>query len=405
MLKKSFNKYKNFIFDVFLNTLAFGIYMFAQQIILLPILAKEIDEGTYATFLIYISMLNLICNSVGSQLGVTRQVNSSYGDNSIVYKKILDFLSIIISIISIVFLIFLKSNLIDIVILTLIVLLTNYRFYIRYIFRIDGDYKRIIFQNFIYLIGIIGGLMLFYIKKIVWMPMLVGEILCLVYDEVQIKKIPIKDQTKVSYKNIIKKFTGYSISTILSNSCSLIDKILISPLLGQFNLIIYSVGTTVSKVLALVTNPINDVILAWISKPNNNSRKIISTVVKLSILFLFLFSIITIPIIYIATKILYSQYLEQIKNIIVILSISGSISFVSSMMKSFVVRYSKSTKLVNVYLIHIFLFSLLGFIGAKVYGLNGFIFSTIISRFQLWLSFVILLYKILKREYKNDKEN
>lgn len=404
MLKKNFDKYKKFISDIFLNTLAFGIYMFAQQIILLPILAKKIDEGTYATFLIYISMLNLICNSVGSQLGVTRQVNSSNGDNSVVYKKILDVLSIIISFISIVFLLILKANYIDIIVLTIIVLLTNYRFYVRYIFRIEGNYKKIIIQNIIYLVGILVGLMFFYLKKVVWMPILIGELFCLVYDEFQIKKMPVKEQAKINCKDVVKKFSGYSISTILSNSCSLIDKILISPLLGQFNLIIYSVGTTVSKILALVTNPINDVILAWISKPNNNSKKIISMVVKFSILFLFVFSIVTIPIIYIATKILYSQYLDQIKGIIVLLSISGSISFVSSMMKSFVVRYSKSTKLVNVYLIHIVLFTLLGYVGAKIYGLNGFIISTIFSRFQLWLSFVILLYRILKKEYKNDKK-
>ena len=75
------------------------------------------------------SMLNLICNSVGSQLGVTRQVNSSNGDNSVVYKKILDVLSIIISFISIVFLIILKANYIDIIVLTIIVLILLSIFY------------------------------------------------------------------------------------------------------------------------------------------------------------------------------------------------------------------------------------------------------------------------------------
>lgn len=349
-------------------------------------------------------MLNLICNSVGSQLGVTRQVGISKGDNSIIYKKILNILSIIISIISIIFLAILKYKITDIILLTVIVILTNYRFYVRYIFRINNNYKKIIIQNMIYLLGITIGLILFYIKKIIWMPMMIGEIFCFIYDYSQIKNFHLKKQSIVDNKEIIKTFSGYSVSTILSNAANLIDKILIAPLLGQFNLIVYSIGTTVSKILALVTNPINDVILAWISKPNASAKKIIEMVVKMSIIFVILCSIITVPIIYFTTKILYSKYIENIEKIMILLSISGSISFVSSMMKSFVVRYAKSIKLVNIYVIHIIIFAVFGFIGAKVYGLNGFIVSTIITRFQLWLSFLILLYKIIKKETDNVKK-
>lgn len=398
MIKTLLNKYKQFLSDIFLNTLAFGIYMIAQQIVLLPVLAKQIDESTYAVFLIYISFLNLICNSVGSQLGVTQQVESYKNINTKDYEIVLNYLSVVITIISVIFLIVLRCNVIDIIFLTLIVLLTNYRFYVRYIFRIESDYSSIIKQNLIYLTGIVVGLLSFYIKKIVWIPMLVGELLCLIFDIYKLKKIDYRKCDNSDLRGVINRFSGYCVSTILSNACNLIDKILISPLLGQLNLIIYSVGTTVSKVLALVSNPINDVILAWISKSNNNTKVIISAVLKLCLVIGFISFVLSIPIIYIATSILYKQYLDDIENLIIMFSLSGSISFVTSMMKSFVIRFSKSIKLVNVYLTHIILFTILGYFGAKYFGLFGFVLSTILSRIQLWVSFVIILYNILKKQ-------
>ena len=54
---------------------------------------------------------------------------------------------------------------------------------------------------------------------------------------------------------------------------------------------------------------------------------------------------------------------------------------------------------------HIIIFAICGFFGARYYGLNGFIISTIISRFQLWLSFVLILYSITKKtDMVNEEE-
>ena len=61
-MKKLIKKYIPFIRDIFINLLAFGIYILAQQIILLPILSKKLGDEVYSDIIMFISVLNVIAN-------------------------------------------------------------------------------------------------------------------------------------------------------------------------------------------------------------------------------------------------------------------------------------------------------------------------------------------------------
>ena len=394
-----------FFKDVFLNTFAFCIYVFAQQVILMPYLAKHMLEKPYAVFLIYISILNIICNSFGSQLGVAKQVNVNKKSNDDSdYQFLILTLSFISIIICLIFGIIYSYSAFNILMLSIILIFCNFRFYVRYLFRINDDYKSIILQNVLYFIGIIIGLFVYSKVKYFWLPMLIGELFGFLLN---IFKKPItvfSFKRSKKFKQIFSHFFGYSLSSFLSNITSLIDKLLVFPLLGSLNLIIYTVGNTFSKLLALISNPINDVVLAWISKKEFKITKgIIIKSLLLSILLILVLTLFSIPIIYTATLILYKQYLFKIKKIIVLLSISGSIVFITSFFKSFVIRYSKSLNLVYIYLVHIIFLSLFGYFGAKFFALNGFLIGVILSRAQLWISYSIVLYKSIKPDSIQSK--
>lgn len=74
---------KLFFRDAFLNTAAFMVYICSQQIILFPIMAKLLDSETYANMIMYITIMNVFCNALGGQLGVTHQLQkNSYGNNT-----------------------------------------------------------------------------------------------------------------------------------------------------------------------------------------------------------------------------------------------------------------------------------------------------------------------------------
>jgi len=70
-------RYKSFFSDIVLNMIGFGIYIVSQQIILLPILNKIVEENIYASIVLYISILNVVCNTTGGELGNVRLVRDS----------------------------------------------------------------------------------------------------------------------------------------------------------------------------------------------------------------------------------------------------------------------------------------------------------------------------------------
>ena len=69
-----FKKYKVFMSDMLLNMVGFGIYIVAQQILLLPLLAKLVEDEVYSSIVLYLSILNVVCNVTGGELGNVRLV-------------------------------------------------------------------------------------------------------------------------------------------------------------------------------------------------------------------------------------------------------------------------------------------------------------------------------------------
>ena len=148
-------KYKSFFSDMILNMIGFGIYIIAQQIVLLPILAKTVDDTIYSSLVLYISILNVICNVTGGELGNERLVrDSDYKEKSIIgdFARILLTLSPIVAIITFPILIFLKYSILGSIFLVLTILMANIRLYATCFYRLEKKYNKVIIQNLFYLV-------------------------------------------------------------------------------------------------------------------------------------------------------------------------------------------------------------------------------------------------------------
>ena len=183
-VKKLFGKYKFFLSDMFLNMVGFGIYIVSQQILLLPILAKIVEDEVYSSFVLFLSILNVVCNVVGGELGNTRLVkDSDYKEKNTMgdFSRIFLVASLIVSIILLPILIYLKYSVIACFILILTIILANVRLYSLCYYRLQKQYKKVIIQNTLYLLGIIISLTVFYFWRIVYLLLIIPEILCTTY--------------------------------------------------------------------------------------------------------------------------------------------------------------------------------------------------------------------------------
>ena len=153
---KIFKKYQNFMSDMILNIIGFGIYILAQQILLLPILAKMVSDDIYSSIVLYISILNVVCNTTGGELGNVRIVqNTEYEKKNVIgdFTRILLGFTPIIGIILIpIFVCYLKYSIIGSMLLFFTIIMANIRLYSTCYYRLEGKYTKVIWQNVCYLI-------------------------------------------------------------------------------------------------------------------------------------------------------------------------------------------------------------------------------------------------------------
>lgn len=402
MLEK-LKKIKNLIRDLFFNTLGFGIYIATQQILLMPIMAKIFPEEEFAKIVLYISVFAIVTNVLGSELGIVKQVKRDEIREKSDYNRILLQLFPFIILVSIVTLYILKFNVIEIIMLTISILLGNTRLYSAAHFRANKDFKKIVIQNVLYLIGTVLGLFITYKLKMIAIPMLLAEVICLIFDILNTDIIKTGVSKTQSNKEIWKTFAGFGFISFLINMTTYFDKIIIYPILGDNAVNVYYATSSMSKILSLITNPLHGVILSWLKGNDEEFKKKVTTVtLKANIPMLIITFLLSIPLTYIAVMILYPQYLEDSRKLIIPICIGVAFSTAASIVKAILMKYIESKKLVKIYVIYIIILFLGATIASYYIGITGFAYAISLASVSLWIMFILLLNKTNTLQERKD---
>lgn len=390
-MKKIFNKYKEFFKDLLVNTFSFAIYILAQQLLFMPIMGKMLPERSFANFVIYSSIFSILTNSLGNELGITNQVVDTKNDDS-KYIKILINISIIIFIISMLGCYILQYSVFDSVMLSIVMVLANCRLYVSGHFRKNKLFKNVLIQNIFYLLGIVIGLIVYQYIKIIFIPSLLAEIISFIYYIKKYNIIKYMNSKEIIDKKIVKNFSSFSFVSFLGNILTYFDKIIIYPILGSYSVNVYYSTSTMSKVINMIINPIHSVLLSWINKGDKNKIKImIINSIKVSFIFSIIAFFISIPITYLAVKLLYNQYIIDAQAIIIPVSCALGFSVGMSIIKSFVMKFLSNKNLVLMYILYLIVFIVFSILMSKQLGLIGFAYSSVIAKVFIYFEFVIAL--------------
>lgn len=400
-------KYKVFLSDMFLNMVGFGIYIIAQQILLLPILAKIVNDEIYSSIVLYISILNVICNVTGGELGNVRLVRDSvYKEKKLNgdFSRILSIISPIIAIILFPILLYLKYSILGSVLLIITILMANIRLYSTSFYRLEQKYNKVIWQNICYLIGIIISLGIFYFYKNIYLLLLIPETISVIYALKNSDLLKMKMKKTSEIVETIKKFWKLGLVSFLTNMMNYFDKFLIYPMFGATSIAVYYAVNSMAKITSLITNPMSSVILSWVSKydDENSKKKIIKMTLLSNIPVILIVAILTIPLTYVALKVLYSQYVDEATILIIPIAITSAIGTAASLIKSVLLKFSNTNKLVFTYVIYLVVFMLSGYFLSKTQGLVGFTIANLISKIVLLVMFISLLISTKKEEVKNS---
>lgn len=391
MLKK-LKKIQNLIRDLLFNTLGFGIYIATQQILLMPIMARILPEEDFAKVVLYISVFAIITNVLGSELGIVKQVKKEKISEESDYNRILLQLFPTIILIAIMILAILRFNILEIIMLTITIILGNTRLYSAAHFRANKDFKKIVMQNILYLVGTAIGLFITYKLKLIAIPMLLAEIMCLIFDISKTDIIKTGISKTKHNKEIWNTFAGFGFISFLINMTTYFDKIIIYPILGENAVNVYYATSSMSKILSLITNPLHGVILSWLKGNDEEFKKKVTTVtLKVNMPILIITFVLSLPLTYIAVIILYPQYLEDSKKLIIPICVGVAFSTAASIIKAILMKYIESKKLVKMYVVYNVILLVGATIASYYFGITGFAYATAIASTSLWIMFILLL--------------
>lgn len=387
-----------FIKDIVNNTFAFGIYIISMHLVFLPFMAKNLEVDDNAKLLLFIMITNIVNLSLGHELGILYQVRNieesdkEHRDFRILLLKT----NIVIFIFMVSILSILKFNLIEALIFGVISILTNIRFFYLGVLRKEKKFKLIGVTNFLFFAGIIIGVFLF--KRgitFLWTSLLFAEVLSNIYIFIKVEhKKEVKLKRTEYYNELRKSYLDLSFASLLTNFPTYADKLLILPLLGSANMSAYYAGTALSKMLFLIVNPINGVLLSYLSTNEfGDEKKVIKKQININFIIIALTFLLCLPLTYIATYIFYNQFLDKVVKILIPLSIIATFSVASSLLKVIFLKYANIRYLKYINILNIVTFIVFATIGAKYFALSGFAYGVALSKFILWLSFYIIIFR------------
>ena len=165
----------------------------------------------------------------------------------------------------------------------------------------------------------------------------------------------------------------------------------------------YYATSSMSKILSLITNPLHGVILSWLKGNDEEFKKKVTTVtLKANIPMLIITFLLSIPLTYIAVMILYPQYLEDSRKLIIPICIGVAFSTASSIVKAILMKYIESKKLVKIYVIYIIILFLGATIASYYIGITGFAYAISLASVSLWIMFILLLNKTNALQERKD---
>ncbi len=400
--------------NAILNTIATAIPVIILQLVILPILGRNIESSEYGLIITVLSILNVIPATLGNALNNIRLIfNNRYleeqenGD----FQIILLSEAVVNIILVILFSLYYFSNLnspipvsFHIFMIVIISILWLCREYYIVDFLIHLDYKKILVNNVLlaggYIIGcfIVNYMNIWHIWEVIYIS---GYSASLFYI---VSKTDIWKEKLVAtpiFSRVFKENNIYIVSCILYRAISYADKMLLFPLLGGSNVTIYYVATLSGKVVNMLIMPLGGVVLAHITKKKEidlvSFNRMLIYGGGASIIGYGLCVLLSRPIL----GLLYPQYVDDSMNLIFVTTATICIGVLVSLINPYVLKIKPMKWQAIINGITLILYFISAVILLKSYGLIGFCVGCLIANVMKLFVLVFVFYSSFKEKICN----
>ena len=376
-----------FLKDSSLNIISNLIVVVVIQLIAFPLINKDVNNSQFALLIVLYGIAIVIATSLGNTLNNVRLLHRediSEIERETIFTRgfliILVFNLIIFTGISIFY-----SHEFDInlILLILFSLLLTSRYYLNVYFRENLNYTHILLVNIFvfigYLIGLLGEILgfIFLYKKTKFLSYIKGS--------------PIINKLKV--KRILHDFVNFTLINVIINILNYLDRFILLPIIGPMLVNVYFIASTASKMIGLVTTPMNNVILSYLSVKDSkdNLKRFVQINIGIIIASIPMFFVVKYSSL-LVVFVLYNTYISKVTSIINLVVIICILQIFNSIFHPFAMRMIHSKIIFFIQIGYGVIYIILAFIGSYIFGLQGFCWAAIISMlFKLIATNLIVL--------------
>ena len=402
------NKYKFFLKDSAWSIAALVLMNSIVQLVLYPFLRNKLGADEYGNVLYLIGIVNIIGTSVGCSANNSRLKNSvSKIPLGKTYHLFLLLCSVIFLPLSLGILYFSgeKTTFSNILLYWLLISATTYRNYADVEYRLTTNYRHYFFYYLSITIGYIAGIPFFLLTGDWKLMFLMGEI-CSILTIVLRKKTNDQLEEPINKANISRVF--YSVvllllAQLMVNVVLNADRLVLKLFVSNTAVTIYYVASLIGKTVALITGPLNSVIIGHLAKKEKNMNRPEFLKVSLFIL-LISFFVLGICVLgsHIFVSLFYPNEYESAKSFFLLANAAQIFYFVTGIINIILLRYIKEVYQIIINGVYCLLFAIITIPATIYFGIWGFSYSICFVNILRFILAVAIGFCKLKNHHTED---
>ena len=404
-VKKLLSDNKRKIRDLSLSIGATAVLNIVIQFALYPYLERNLGEERYGVALSILSLVAILAGTLGTSANYSRMVIStdvehSNGD----YNLLLLVVSFVLGLGGIFYLRYLGINsVVPAILFVALTVLTALRYYSDVGFRMKADFLRYMLYYVMISLGYLVG-MTVYRASGEWMTaLIIGEafgILFVVFFGTLYRTSVLRPSR--NFPLVVKSMGFLVLSTLIDNLTLNADRLLLMVMSGGVAVSVYYVASLFGKVVAMLSVPINSIIISYLVKYKGGLTRKLWTVAISAVFVLgalaFGGCVIVSPFF---LKILYPDIYTEAARYVAPAILGQIFYFTSGILLVMLLRFRGEKKQFFFNLGYLVEFVVIVLVGTWQGGLNGFVYASLIANAIRFFAVLFLGYL----PQKNDKRS
>lgn len=379
--------------DVVLNIIAVALPTLVLQLIAFPLVASTGSDEVYGLLTAEYSLMSLLPGTLGTSLNNVRLLHDVKYSESGGDFQLLCFASCGLTVVgTAIALVYMGvCNAFGMLLICLAGIGWCVREYLLVAFRIKIDYKLILVNNALQALGYLLGCGLFFLGADYALVLLVGQLLPIVH----LLHSTSLWRESCCHTSMLGRMACesamYALSVFLGRAVSYSDRILLFPIVGARLVGVYYASSLVGKVLSMLVTPLTTVMLTYLAKARGKSDRQFTMILGLGTAMvavgMLAIAVLARPVL----TFLYPSYVDDAMQFVYIISLSGLVNTLASMLNPFVVRFypMKWQVVINGVVLVAYLVVSFGLLGP--FGLMGFCAGVLAANF-LKLALTVAIY-------------